>query len=53
MTTEAVDTHKCICKTPGEDDGDFTCWVHHDCSRGECTHTDGDDPAPPREYEDD
>lgn len=35
--------NECVCRTPGEDDGDHTCWVHHDCSDGTCTHTDGED----------
>lgn len=34
---------QCVCKTYGQEDGDTTCWVHHDCSDGTCTHTDGDD----------
>lgn len=38
----AADYDKCICKTLGEDDGEFTCWNHHDCFRGDCTHTDVD-----------
>lgn len=29
---------ECVCRNPGEDDGDTTCWVHHDCSDGSCTH---------------
>mgnify|MGYP001648215961 FL=1 len=28
----------CLCATPGEDDGEFTCFIHHDCSEGTCTH---------------
>lgn len=34
---------ECRCKNVGEDDGDTTCWVHHDCNDGTCTHQDGDD----------
>jgi hypothetical protein len=40
----------CQCKNPPEDDGDTTCWVHHRCSDGMCTHTDGDD-EPERELD--
>ena len=29
---------ECRCTNPGQDDGSTTCWEHHDCSRGECTH---------------
>lgn len=32
--------HECICRNPGEDDGDYTCPVHHDCFAGNCTHLD-------------
>lgn len=28
----------CRCTNPGEDDGGNTCWPHHDCTKGECTH---------------
>lgn len=28
----------CRCYNPGEDDGENTCWVHHDCNLGDCTH---------------
>lgn len=28
----------CRCRTPGHDDGDTTCWKHHRCEDGECTH---------------
>lgn len=38
---------ECKCQTPGEDDGNTTCWAHHDCRAGDCTHQDGAD------YEDD
>lgn len=34
---------ECDCKTPGLDDGDRTCWQHHDCLDGSCTHQDDDD----------
>lgn len=33
----------CRCEVVGQDDGENTCWVHHDCTDGSCTHTDGDD----------
>lgn len=32
---------ECICVHPGEDDGLYTCWLHHDCTDGTCTHLDG------------
>lgn len=32
----------CTCLNPGQDNGATTCWQHHDCSDGSCTHTDGD-----------
>ena len=35
--------NRCNCKTIGLDDGAHTCFEHHDCSRQECTHTDGGD----------
>lgn len=28
----------CKCLTRGEDDGQETCWKHHDCTQGYCTH---------------
>jgi hypothetical protein len=31
----------CRCNNSGYDDGTMTCWVHHDCRNGDCTHTDG------------
>ena len=30
--------NKCQCKNPGQDDGETTCWIHHDCNDGSCTH---------------
>lgn len=33
--------NECRCITPGADDGFTTCWAHHDCSDGSCTHVDG------------
>ena len=33
----------CTCRTVGKDDGMSTCWNHHDCSEGNCTHQDGED----------
>ncbi len=33
----------CTCRTVGKEDGATTCWQHHDCSDGSCTHTDGDE----------
>lgn len=33
---------ECRCIHPGEDDGQTTCWTHHDCFKGECTHMDND-----------
>lgn len=29
---------ECRCLHPKQDDGDTTCWKHHDCSDGSCTH---------------
>lgn len=29
---------ECRCINPGQDDGQTTCWTHHDCSDGSCTH---------------
>lgn len=34
---------ECRCDSPGQDDGNQTCWLHHDCRDGSCTHTDGDE----------
>ena len=34
---------KCCCLNVGEADGPTTCWQHHDCWRGDCTHMDNDD----------
>ena len=34
---------KCECAHPPEDDGTTTCWIHHRCSDGICTHQDGED----------
>lgn len=34
----AVRPEGCRCLTPGQDDGGTTCWQHHDCSDGSCTH---------------
>ena len=34
---------ECRCIHPGHDDGQTTCWKHHDCSDGSCTHQDNDD----------
>lgn len=28
----------CVCVTPGQEDGQSTCWKHHDCNDGSCTH---------------
>lgn len=33
----------CICEHMGMDDGIMTCFLHHDCSKGDCTHMDGED----------
>lgn len=36
--------NRCSCKTVGMDDGAHTCFEHHRCSDGVCTHQDvGDD----------
>lgn len=29
---------ECRCTNPGQDDGSNTCWVHHNCMTGDCTH---------------
>lgn len=29
---------ECNCTIPGQDDGSTTCWEHHDCMSGDCTH---------------
>jgi len=42
-TSEKIISEICCCNTPGKDDGDETCFIHHDCSLGNCTHTDGGD----------
>lgn len=42
-TVWITDFSKCYCKTVGKDDGDTTCFKHHDCSDGSCTHQDNDD----------
>lgn len=28
----------CNCRVAGNDDGNNTCWEHHDCNDGSCTH---------------
>jgi len=33
----------CVCLIVGQDDGAQTCFMHHDCSLGYCTHQDIDD----------
>lgn len=33
----------CVCLSEGKDDGDFTCWLHHDCMTDDnCTHNEVD-----------
>jgi hypothetical protein len=39
----------CQCRIPGQDDGDTTCWLHHDCMLQECTHAEEDE----QEFEED
>lgn len=34
---------ECCCTNAGQDDGGKTCWQHHNCANGDCTHTDGSD----------
>lgn len=36
-------TPECRCDSYGLDDGNQTCWRHHDCRDGTCTHIDGED----------
>jgi len=31
---------RCQCLIPGNDDGQSTCFMHHDCNDGSCTHRD-------------
>lgn len=38
QTYAECQTCSCRCMNPGEDDGQITCWTHHDCQRGDCTH---------------
>ena len=38
-----LDERLCECVYPPEDDGLATCWIHHDCTDGSCTHQDGED----------
>ncbi len=33
-----IEAGDCVCTQPGQDDGQTTCWPHHDCSRGDCSH---------------
>lgn len=42
--TDANDSFRqtCECRNAGQDDGDTTCWIHHDCRDGSCTHIDED-----------
>ena len=40
---DAATIRVCTCLNIGEDDGQTTCWLHHDCSDGSCTHQDGED----------
>lgn len=42
MNNVSTDLPMCYCFNPPTDDGFRTCWVHHRCSDGECTHGDGD-----------
>jgi hypothetical protein len=30
--------NRCTCSNWGEDDGQTTCWLHHNCQNGDCTH---------------
>lgn len=43
MLTGLSFNQECLCETPGEDDGRTTCFLHHNCNRGECTHQDGEE----------
>lgn len=40
---DKVTNRECTCLNVGEDDGATTCWMHHDCYKGECTHMDNDE----------
>lgn len=33
---------ECVCMVVGQDDGATTCWQHHNCYNGDCTHMDND-----------
>lgn len=41
MTEYFIQTCRCI--QAGMDDGFSTCWIHHDCNDGSCSHMDGED----------
>ena len=41
-TVVITDFCECTCITRGMDDGYTTCWKHHRCEDGMCTHNDGD-----------
>lgn len=42
-TVWITDFRECRCLTIGMDDGETTCWKHHRCELGDCTHQDNDD----------
>jgi len=33
----------CVCDKPDQYGFLHTCWIHHDCTDGSCTHQDGED----------
>lgn len=35
---EVADLIPCRCENVGHDDGKTTCWSHHNCQWGDCTH---------------
>lgn len=41
LQSDIITGEVCRCENKGQDDGQQTCWEHHDCNRGDCTHQDG------------
>lgn len=40
--SKQIKVEVCACEHVGQDDGQYTCWLHHDCRRGDCTHAEDD-----------
>lgn len=38
-----IKVKECRCENSGRDDGNYTCWEHHNCRSGDCTHAEDDE----------